>query len=298
MKHERATEEVRELAALYALGALTQHEADSFQTHLREGCAVCAAELHRFERAAACIGLAMEEADTPDYLRDLLIARTERESAHAAAAPPVEKTSGMETASSSLPRQTPPTLSAQPKSKGSSLPAWTLAVIFALLAIVAFYFWKSAQATASRLQTGLDAAQMETGKLQRQIEALQKTESKGPETMTELAGRPGIRISRLKGQPATPGNSAVLFWDTRRHQCFVAGTFAPLPKGKAYQLWLSTPTARVGLGLLPSDANGHIAATLPTPGDAAGATGVIVSIEPEQGSASLTGPFCATGRID
>jgi hypothetical protein len=29
-----ATEEVRELATLYALGALTQHEARSFKTHL------------------------------------------------------------------------------------------------------------------------------------------------------------------------------------------------------------------------------------------------------------------------
>ena len=36
MKHERLTEEVQELAALYALGALTQHEARSFEIHLRD----------------------------------------------------------------------------------------------------------------------------------------------------------------------------------------------------------------------------------------------------------------------
>jgi hypothetical protein len=43
MRHERATEELRELAAFYALGSLTQHEAHSFEIHVQEGCPVCEA---------------------------------------------------------------------------------------------------------------------------------------------------------------------------------------------------------------------------------------------------------------
>ena len=40
MRHDRATEETRETAALYALGALSQHEARAFEIHLAEGCDV------------------------------------------------------------------------------------------------------------------------------------------------------------------------------------------------------------------------------------------------------------------
>ena len=73
MKHERATEEIRELAALYALGSLTQHEAHSFEIHLQEGCAVCEAEIHRLARTLAEMGFAAEEVPAPEYLRDLLL---------------------------------------------------------------------------------------------------------------------------------------------------------------------------------------------------------------------------------
>ena len=84
MKHERATEEIRELAALYALGSLTQHEAQSFEIHMQEGCSVCEAEYHRFARTIAGMGFAAEEVAAPDYIRDLLLARIEREGQPAA----------------------------------------------------------------------------------------------------------------------------------------------------------------------------------------------------------------------
>jgi hypothetical protein len=79
LKHERATEEIRELASLYALGSLTQHEARSFEIHMREGCSVCEREFQRFARTIAEMGFASEEVQAPDYIRDLLLARIERE---------------------------------------------------------------------------------------------------------------------------------------------------------------------------------------------------------------------------
>ena len=72
MRHERATEEIRELTALYALGSLTQREARSFELHMNEGCSVCEAEFRKFKHAAAGIGFTAAEVAPPDYIRDLL----------------------------------------------------------------------------------------------------------------------------------------------------------------------------------------------------------------------------------
>ena len=58
-----AHEEQKELAALYALGALEAGEARDFERHLAEGCEACAAELRDFERVAA--QLALDSAPVP-----------------------------------------------------------------------------------------------------------------------------------------------------------------------------------------------------------------------------------------
>jgi anti-sigma factor ChrR (cupin superfamily) len=58
-------DEMRDLAALYALGSLTQHEARSFEEHLVEGCESCKGELGGFEGVAANLAFAVEGADPP-----------------------------------------------------------------------------------------------------------------------------------------------------------------------------------------------------------------------------------------
>jgi len=46
---------------------------------MREGCSVCETEFRRFARTIAEMGFASEEVQAPDYIRDLLLARIERE---------------------------------------------------------------------------------------------------------------------------------------------------------------------------------------------------------------------------
>src|SRR5881409_285755 len=79
LKHENVTEETQEVAALYALGALSQHEARSFERHLREVCPACAEELARHERVVSHLGLAAPPSAPSPYVRELLLARVERE---------------------------------------------------------------------------------------------------------------------------------------------------------------------------------------------------------------------------
>jgi anti-sigma factor ChrR (cupin superfamily) len=58
VKHTSVTDEMRERAALHALGALSVEEAREFEAHLDDGCRVCAAERDAFAAVATDLALA------------------------------------------------------------------------------------------------------------------------------------------------------------------------------------------------------------------------------------------------
>ncbi len=92
MKHAIIEEELEENAALYALGALSQHEALSLDQHLAEGCEVCAAELKQFASVVEALGHAAPEAAPPAGTREKLLARLSAEpQPHATSAPTDEE---------------------------------------------------------------------------------------------------------------------------------------------------------------------------------------------------------------
>lgn len=74
MKHNISQDEMRERAALYALGALTQHEARTFEEHIAEGCDLCHSELEAFEQVVNAIALDADEQEPSPDVRDKLIA--------------------------------------------------------------------------------------------------------------------------------------------------------------------------------------------------------------------------------
>ncbi len=65
---------MQEMAALYALGALTQHEVRALEVHLTESRNGMAEELAAFESVAACLALAAPEQTPPPELRQNLLA--------------------------------------------------------------------------------------------------------------------------------------------------------------------------------------------------------------------------------
>jgi quercetin dioxygenase-like cupin family protein len=66
-----------EVAAFHALGALSQHEARSFEQHLAEGCAACMAELESFEQTVNDLAVGVPEAEPPAHIRGRLLARVD-----------------------------------------------------------------------------------------------------------------------------------------------------------------------------------------------------------------------------
>jgi anti-sigma-K factor RskA len=288
LKHERVTEEIRELAALYALGALTQHEARSFEIHLHD-CPVCKSELSRLEHAAAGIGLAAEEIETPEYVRDLLLARIERE--------PQVPTS----VASSSPNE--PALNAISKidesrseniRRGSKLD-WGLRIFCIALVLLALIKMQSMRLLIDALQTQLSASAAEV--LKKQLEV----QTKKPEDFAqilEVTGKTGMRIAWLVGQPTAPSAFGTFFWDTEQHRYLLMGSFPPAPQGKAYQLWLVAPEKKVSAGLIKMNPNSLTYTSAPIPEDSQDATAVGITLEPESGSSTPTTRFYALGNFN
>lgn len=75
MAEQMTEHHMTDLAALHALGALSQHEARAFSEHLAEGCATCNAELESFEQTVNDLALSASEVEPPDEIRARLIAK-------------------------------------------------------------------------------------------------------------------------------------------------------------------------------------------------------------------------------
>jgi anti-sigma factor ChrR (cupin superfamily) len=86
MKHLVATDELREQAALYALGALELAEAHEMESHLSEGCHICLAELDGFAGTVAALALSVAEQQPPAGTRGKLLSKLNVDHRHEAAA--------------------------------------------------------------------------------------------------------------------------------------------------------------------------------------------------------------------
>ncbi len=73
MSQRVVEDEMRELAALYALDALDADERSAFERHLEEGCKECDAERRAFEETAAQLVLVVPQVAPPSSVREKLL---------------------------------------------------------------------------------------------------------------------------------------------------------------------------------------------------------------------------------
>jgi len=305
LKHERATEEVRELAVLYALGSMTQHEARSFEIHLREGCSICESELRRFEHTVAGIGFAADETETPEYLRELLMARIEREEQN----PDPERSPGSD-AGKPVPessRQLFSSLSPTPQSrrtadKRTSPLDWAIRIALVLLIVAGLWGAHrliSARSINATLLQKLSLSQADAESLQFMLD-IQKSKAMRLDQILAVSGKPGVRVARMMGQPAAPTSSGLLYWDSEQSRCMLLGSFPPVPQGKTYQLWLISPSLKISAGMIQTSPTGPtlISVDVPKTEGASTASVALITVEPEGGSTTPTIPYGALGRFN
>lgn len=77
MQHPAVDDEVRELASMFAAGALSPQLEEEFQQHLN-GCDVCAGEARAFREAVSWLPLASSGVAAPARLREKLLARIQK----------------------------------------------------------------------------------------------------------------------------------------------------------------------------------------------------------------------------
>jgi hypothetical protein len=293
LSHEKPTEEIRELAALFSLGALTQHEASSFEAHVREGCPVCEAEYYRFKHITAEIGLAANEAAAPDYIRELILARIERESLKEKPKVEPEKE---ESAVRIPPSPAPRPILTQPVAKRSGVFPWMLAAILAIAAGLSFYFYHSEQAANDQLKVEMATARSDIKDLEILLD-IQKGRRGELEQIISTVSKPETRILHLAGYERAPSTSGAILWDAPQNKCLIFGYMPPPPQGKTYQLWYITPTAKIPSGFPKPDPAGRIFDWFPIPEDITSLT-MVISLEPEGGAQIPSLPYIAIGRKD
>lgn len=73
MKHTHADDQLIEQAALFTLGALSQHEARAFAEHVADGCTVCASEESSLDQVVSALGFAPTEVEPRASVRESLL---------------------------------------------------------------------------------------------------------------------------------------------------------------------------------------------------------------------------------
>jgi anti-sigma-K factor RskA len=285
MKHNVATDETREQAALYALGALSQIEARAFEVHIREGCSICEADLQGFDGVVCVLGMQPAEASPPIYLRDLLVARIQKER------PPIAQ-DGEDSAAGAA----RPGIVTSDRSTGSRVVMpWAIAAALAVVALASLYAWRRAD-ERSRLQAGQMAGLVaQYDRLESQLDHLDKKNAEQG-AMLRVMGSPGAKMIPLTPQGSFNAGGE-LVCDTLGRQWVVSATLPAAPPGKVYQLWFVTPTAPKSAGLLETDAAGHGFKILTLSPDVGPVNAAAVTLEPEGGSEKPTLPIYVVGKM-
>lgn len=292
MKHECITKEGQELAALYALGALSQFEARAFDVHLREGCPACDFELKQFDEVVGLLGVAVEPAAPSGYVRDLLAMRIQREPFEAPAP-----------TASVIPFPEQPVISQAPVRASSTvvrpwLP-WAVAAAFLLAFVFSFTAWRTSRsALQARLDQNTESTSAVIGENADLKEQLRKESAASAELaqVNSVLSSPSPRVLQLEGQEPAPGSSATIYWDVQGNRWVVTADLPPAPEGKVYQLWFVTSQAKISAGLIHPDQSGHGFIALQFPPDIGPLAAAAITLEPEGGSEQPTSAIYVLGN--
>lgn len=283
MKHLLVDDSIKEHAALYALGAMGQREANAFEDHLLEGCSVCAREAEEFDMVIGTLGFASPMVTPRREVRSLLVERIGQESR-------------------SAPDLTGRRIKTPPRKERrffirTDFLQWALAASLAVLALISFQSWRRAGQTISDMQKQMAALSNEADGLRSGIDA-ERRRVKEMEQISQILMTPGSRIIKLEGREIAPSSSAEIYWDTHNRRWAVTLDMPPAPEGKVYQLWFITRSTKVSAGLIESDQTGRGYSLVDVPSNVNHLIAAAVTLEPQGGSLQPTMPIYALGKVE
>ena len=214
-------EEIRDLAAMYALGGLDGEDRARFEGLLRSGDPDAAAALKEFE--SPLVSMAAESAETP---------------------PPSVKAALMSRIAAESDRQAAPGVVTPLRRRRVAWPIIWAAALAAGIAAITVGLSVSAS-YEKRLQA-----------LATEAAALKSAVDREREFIAMLRD-PSTEIVALAGLPPAPAARARMFWNERGGGYLVAAGLPVPPSGKTYQLWaIAGKNAPVSAGVFDVDPKG------------------------------------------
>jgi anti-sigma-K factor RskA len=268
------TDEIRDLAAVYALGALDGEDLARFESLLRAGDREATAALREFE--ATLHALAAEPVDPPAAAADVPLATARATVMRRVAATPAPA------------RATRAPVAAPARSWWPV--AWAAAMAAGLAAIVVgLAMWTTYQGR-------LDALAREASELRARLER-QQADLARERAVLALIRDPATQVVPLAGLEPAPAARARMIWNAPQGGLLVASGLPPAPAGKTYQLWaIAGQRAPVPAGVFEVDAEGRGHLQVPPLAGVAGVDVFAVTLEPDGGRPAPTGQMYLAGK--
>lgn len=254
-------EEIRDLAAMYALGGLDGEDRARFEALLRSGDADAAAALRDFE--ATLVALANEPAEAPPpSVKAALMARIAAEAEEA-----------------------PPSAIVTPlRPRRAVWPIVWAGVMAAGIAAIGVGL-----SVSSSYERRLQALTREAAVLKAEVDREQQ--------LVEVLRDPATEIVALAGLEPAPAARARMIWNERGGGLLVAAGLPPTPSGKAYQLWaIVGKRAPVSAGVFAVDARGTGSLRVPALAGVGKVDVFAVTLEPAGGLAAPSGQMYLAGK--
>lgn len=259
-------DEVKELAPLYAIGALDAETARGVEASLLDATPEQRRDIDQWREMAALLPQALPQKSPPESLKrrlfDCIAVEAQETPIETAIAEAIQKNSE-QAEKKALPF-------APLRQAGLKIPRWSLAAATILLTFTcAYLLWQNIHLKLENLKMDGDLSA-----LKREVDGIVA---------------PSTKIFAMAGDAAPQANAKVV-WDTKTHQwvIYIFDLPAP-PSDKDYQLWYVTNDARISAAVFRPDAQGRSVLKLTLPAQATtGLAATAVTLEPKGGSPQPT----------
>jgi anti-sigma-K factor RskA len=256
--HEQLAEDL----TLYALNELTDSELQEMEEHLQT-CSACRRELHAMRADLALLGLSISGPQPPARSKERLMRAVAAEPRGVSAPEPVP-------------------------ARGRNL--W--AVLIPSFAALALFL---VALVLVRHNIGLKDEVAELGnRNQDQIAQLDRINQE----MQLLTSPDAVHVSlNPQKSPRQPSGTAI-YSPSRKRMMFMASNLAPVPEGKAYELWIIPAAgAPIAAGVFKPDDRGNAIMMDHKMPEGVEAKAFAITIEKEEGSDKPTSPIMLMGTV-
>ncbi len=255
------TDELEELAAGYALGALTPEDEARFVRHLA-GCETCHRLARDYQSVVGVLAESVDDLPASPRVKQRLMEQIAAEGRHGSAV--------------GSPPPAPSPIALDERRPQQRRPRWNrlLPLAASLLLLLGLAGWNV--------------------QLQRELESTRATQAAQEQILNALAS--GGRVWAMEATPESGGGAGVVVEDPKTGQLLMhADGLPPLPQDKAYEAWVQKNGTMVPAGLTSAGSPGEFILQLNAKLEEIQA--VALSQEPAHGSLSPTGPVVLIRKL-